>query len=68
MLQRRTAASNLAAPSALARVDPQDVMVLSIEALNSPPYDVEPGALITWEADEQVLVQSGTAPIRLRIC
>lgn len=67
-LQRRTAALNLAAPSALARVGDQELMVLGIEAVDGPPYDVPPGALIRWEADEQVLVQSATGPIRLHIC
>jgi methionyl-tRNA formyltransferase len=67
-LQRRTAALNLAAPSALARVGDQDLMILGIETVDGPRYDVKPGALIHWEADEVVLVQSGTGPIRLRIC
>jgi methionyl-tRNA formyltransferase len=66
-LQRRLAALNLAAPSALTRLGDQELMVLSIEALPGTA-DAAPGTLIRWEEDETLLVHTGDGIARLRIC
>jgi methionyl-tRNA formyltransferase len=71
-LQRRTAALNLATPSALAKLGDQEVMVLGIDLAPDQPTgawaDVGPGQLIRWEADEVALVQVGDSVVRMRIC
>ncbi|HXM57790.1 MAG TPA: formyltransferase family protein [Candidatus Dormibacteraeota bacterium] len=66
-LQRRAAALNVAAPTAMAEVDGRPAVVLDVRALRFPAPPVAPGTILRYSDDVvTVRVADGTVSVRLQ--